>query len=188
MTTITLKAPYEFMEGNIIESLAPKLVSTLPETITLSGNTYQRRSHLHCTIIAIKRLVPMLVEARKITPDAAGKLALEQAAVILENVNPQVEQFLPDLRVVSDAARDRQTLIIRVKVSKLAEFFDNLSRQLELSMPIQPSHVTLYAARDLPIGINSDRQIDEISRALTEDELAELKRQIDLNTVFGVKL
>jgi len=182
-----IPASYEYGEKVVMQPLSGQLTD-LPPQVTIGDIEYPRRTHFHTTLVSVHRVAAQLMDRRGVTSTAAEELALATVGALLAQTKPLLAQYLPDVRVVTDPGRSRQTIVIRAQVDHLTEFFAALGHQLELDLPLQPSHVTLYAAGDLPIGIWSEAQMDDTSRPLTPAELADWQHTINTQEIFGVTL
>lgn len=180
---------YKHLDGVWVQDLGDR-IKGLPSQVALDGTTYQVRSHLHTTLISVKTYTPKLAEIRGLELPAAGQLIRDEIDRVLATLRPTLARFLPDLRVVSmGEPKPRQTIIIRAEIQSLPDFTAELSRRLGLELSVQPSHVTLYAVDDLPIGLTNDAEMAARSRPCTPAELDQWRAAVpDSPLIFGVKL
>jgi hypothetical protein len=178
-------APYEYSRGYIIQRLGTN--DALPPHLLLGGIDYIAKPELHCSLIAIKKLVPRLAEHEHLTEEVAEEKALTAAISALAQTRPTFKAYQPNVRIASQPGRDRQTVIIMAEVTNIEQTFSLLGKALDLEIPTQPTHVTIYTLENgLPIGVTSPSELAEITRALTASETDQLRQQINLQQVFGV--
>lgn len=137
----------------------------LPETLTLKGELYARKTELHVTVVGSRARL-----------DAA---AVREAGAGLDF---EVQPTGRYRRVRSGA---RRALIELVTVPLLAEFYTRLERRLSLAAgtaPRLPSHVTLYTEPGGGgIGLYDERDIQTLSEEIADP----VERQLLLAACTG---
>ncbi len=171
-----LTPPYVYIDGVVAQELA---IPGLPHAITLDDKHYRKRSHLHCTIVAVKKLIPQIVAATGVTESEAEKEIMEVITQGLGATLPLLTGYSSDIRVVSQPSEHKQTIIVMAKTQGFEEFFAFLNHKLQLQQPTQPAHVTLYAVDDRPIGLNSPEEVAGRTRQLSPEEQSDWARQIN---------
>jgi hypothetical protein len=177
-----LSAPYIYGLGYII---LPVHAGGLPANIEINQVTYQTKQELHSSLIAVKSIIPLIIERDGLTHDAAEALVVETATTIINDLRPVITTLGPELRLADDSARDRHTLIAMATIPALQTVFTRLSQELNLNIPTQIPHVTLACVYGLPIGIPDADTLAKLTRALTPAEFDQINSQIDFNQLFG---
>jgi hypothetical protein len=178
-----LDPTYEYSQGYILMRL-PKL-NGLPETISLDSRRYVAKPGLHCSLVAVKKLVAQLIETDHMNTAAAEKRALDAATDAINHVKPTFTGYLNEVKLADQPNRDRHTVIIMADVERLEDVFREINEKLGLDQPVQPAHVTLFTADNkLPIGATTPGELSDFTRPLSASVRAELSAQIDPYKVF----
>jgi hypothetical protein len=157
-----------------------------PSRLTLAGQEWLAKSELHCTLVSAKRVCSAIVQATGHSEAEAQTTLLGSIRNFLEHT--QLEQA--DLKLTDDyrfvAKEDRRSIVRMVKLPSIEALFVQLRRDLNLQIPTQPTHITLFTGGDgRGIGINSNEELTDITKAMTADELAELKRLTNVDEVLA---
>jgi hypothetical protein len=177
-----LSAPYHYMLGYIVE---PVQFIGIPSTLEINGVTYQSKVEYHCSLIAVKSIIPLVVAREGLAHDAAEALVMEVASKIVNEIRPSITNIGPELRLADQPDRDRHTLVVMVNVPGIEPVFSRLNQELRLQIPTQVTHITLAGVYGLPIGLPSADDLAKYTRLLTPDEQKQLQTQLDLNKIFG---
>ena len=181
---IHLAQPYIYADGyvSVDVSLPP-----LAPSIELGGTTYQAKSEYHCSLIAIKNIVPVVMEHEQ-SCETQAQIKVSGAALdIITVVKPTLSDIGPEFRIADHPARGRRTVIVMVRVAGLDQVFARLSQILGFNIPVQPTHITLYTLSGLAIGVTSPRELDRWTRPLTAGEARELQEQLPVTAILGVR-
>jgi len=169
---------YEYSLGYFVQRLGAN--PSLPATLHLDTD-YLVKPGLHCSLIAVKKIIPHLMQHDQLSDIEAEQRAMVAAEAALAEAQPHFAGYRPDFRIADQPDRGRHTLLVMADVPGLDRAFAILSARLQLDIPVQPAHVTLYTvANGLPIGITSPAELTQWTRPLTPAELDQLQNQIDL--------
>lgn len=151
--------------------------ATLSEpTVTLRGQTWYRKQELHCSLVAVSRLAPLVAEARHISEAAAALVLVDAAQVALrfQPVTPAAILAGDNFRFVKKD--DKQSIVLQSPGQLLAPLFAALARSVETELPVQPAHVTLYTIPEgQGIGIPSYEVLAEMAEPASAEETARLR-------------
>lgn len=177
--------PYAYETGYVAQHLGGP--GALPPVIHLAGVEYRVKPELHCSLVAVKNITPVLIQRGLMPVEEVEQRVTEIIASLITKHQPHLQQYLPEIRVAVKPEESKQSLIIMVRVNNLEEFYAELSATLQLEVPVQTPHVTLYTLPNgLGIGVNGQTQLEERTRPLTDAESLEWHEQIDMKKLFGV--
>ena len=170
-----LPAPLKFASGYINYPLE---LEGLPETIQVSGMALTRKSEFHCSLLCVKCLTSEL-EQRGQTPDQAAASLLSIFSELTKTQPLLFVGLTGELRLIKKD--DRHTLVAMCEISGLRRVFQLLNAQLDMSIPLQPAHITLYTSEpDKGIGISSIEELENMSQPLAEPEVMRLKSELTI--------
>lgn len=179
-----LVSPYKYDDRYFMQSLVHY---DLPSTIYLAGVTYVAKPEFHCSLLAVKRLIPRLVTDHWISEDEAENLCVDAIQEVLTEVQPAFDGFTLEFRVATKPAEAKQTIVGMIKIVGLAEFLEKISSHIGLDIPMPTPHVTLYTLENgLPIGLTSQAEFDTLSRPMTEAEERDWKSSVRIEILSGV--
>lgn len=184
-----LAEPYEAGYGYIIMHIPA--IDGLPDSVTLSGRTYRSVTKLHCTLISTAKLSALLQDNKQLSREDADAQAEAAVASAVNRIRPTFQSYLNEVRLADRDASGKHTLVVMARVKGLRELFDDVNRQLGTDLPLQPAHVTVFhGGKNYPFGIplNSQADIQELTRPLTEATRDELTRQMDPYKTFSWSL
>jgi hypothetical protein len=144
---------YTYSKGYI---MLPVNVSGLPETINVDGNTLSLKSSFHVSLVCVKNILANQNKEglEQMVIDSFCKFASENEISFLG--------FINEFRFAK--FNERETLVVRCNVSNLKKFLSELSGMLEIEIPDQPTHITLYTLQtDAGIGLNSFEELESKS-------------------------
>ena len=95
-----------------------------------------------------------------------------------------------DLKLTDDfrtvAKDDRRSIVRMVELPGIEALFATLGHDLHYDIAVQPTHITLYTGGDgRGIGIPNNDQLAVITRQMTQDEVAELRRLTNIDKVLA---
>lgn len=71
---------------------------------------------------------------------------------------------------------DRKTILLRCEVTNLEELFSAMGKKIGLTLPLQPTHITLYKLQNRPgIAVDSNEIIEQFCRIQRDDLNAALR-------------
>jgi uncharacterized glyoxalase superfamily protein PhnB len=179
----TLDKKYECSRGYIITRLP--LLEGLHNNVTIAGRNYLVKPNFHCSLVAIKKIAPLVARLEGISQENAEERVTTITTEIVNRVQPKFSGYLNDVRLAEQPERDRYTIIVMAQVDGLPQVFAEINHQLNLDQPVQPAHVTLYtAANELPIGATTPAELDAYTHALSRGQRSELTTQMDPYKVF----
>lgn len=149
-----IRAPYKSAystSGHFILALGlpASLFQFFPQVVPWNGKTFQKKSEFHITLIHAG-------------PDDEIRLAPFFTHFIEEHpIN--VLSFQKDFR---HAVRgDEETIIVRCTVSNLELLFQKMRDEIDLNLPLQPAHITLYTFQSRTgIGISNEEEMENLPR------------------------
>jgi hypothetical protein len=132
----------------------PVEVGVLPETVVIEGETLQRKTSFHVSLLCVKEILEK-------KPDAEQHILDTFCAYVADN-DISFAGYTGEFRFAQN--EERKTLIALCNVTKIADFSRALGEKLGLSLPIQPTHITLYTLQpDMGIGLNSPEDMAQKS-------------------------
>ncbi len=130
----------------------PLEINGLPETISVEGETLQRRSSFHVSLLCVNDIL------KEHDGDLEGKI-LDSFCSFVNKNDISFVRYTGDFRFAQKD--ERKSLVARCEVSNLKEFSESLGRELGIEIPPQPTHVTLYTLQpDMGIGLNSPADME----------------------------
>lgn len=175
-------APLKYFGGYVCLPLELKLA----EQITFDGMTYYAKSEYHCSLICVKCIMAELVENHGREGGPLQRQVLHEIETARQQSEPVFLGYINELRHVSKT--DNQSIVIMVNVAKLEPIFKHLRSKYEITIPLQPTHVTLYSLiSNKGIGIPT-LQDTEATQIIQGAALKELKGAINFENVFGEEL
>lgn len=129
----------------------PVEIHGLPESVRIENETLQRRSSFHVSLLCVKDLL-----------EKHGNIEEKILDSFCSFVNKNDISFVKysgEFRFAKNG--ERKSLVVRCETSNLKEFSVLLGRELGMSIPPQPTHVTLYTLQpDAGIGLNSPADME----------------------------
>jgi len=159
-------------------------ITGLPSTLELDGVTYQVKPDFHCSLVAVKKIIPVLVERDGIAELAAEAQITQAAFNIINDIQRVIANIGPEFRIVDQPERDRHTIVVMATVTGLGEVFNRLNQSLNLNVPTQTAHITLYARNGLPIGITNSDELARWTKPLTDAQMDQVRAQIDVGRLL----
>ncbi|MEK7170933.1 MAG: hypothetical protein AAB774_01335 [Patescibacteria group bacterium] len=179
MSTANLPDGYRY-EGGYVGLELPQL-KIAPE-IEVDGEKLVAKPEFHLSIFSVKKYAPILAEKLGVTLEEAEEKILEESNHLLIEMPISISRFKDEVRVAEK--RDKKTVIIMCETSGAEEFFAGMRKALDLEIPTQPFHVTLYTRPNgLGIGLASAQEVADQTRLLTGDELEQVKLAINFNSL-----
>lgn len=145
----------------------PVEINNLPETVLVEGETLQKKSSFHVSLVCVKDILSK-------NPNVEQDV-LNEFCSFTEKKEISFIRYTGEFRFARH--EERKTLVALCKVSNLSEFSESLGRKLEIALPLQPTHVTLYTLQpDAGIGLNSP--VDMETKSVPVDVPAALKESL----------
>lgn len=147
----------------------PLELGVLPETIAIEGETLLRKSSFHVSLLCVKEVLEK-------KPGTEQQILDAFCSYIAEH-DVSFAGYTGEFRFAQN--EERKTLIARCNVSNLEGFSEALSEQLGISIPAQPTHITLYTLQpDMGIGLNSPADMEQKSERIEAPEEVKIGLQI----------
>ena len=160
---------YLYSKGYI--HLPTKNKGALPKAINIDGNQLSLKSSFHVSLLCIKNILA------KNKIDNLEQDILNSFCKFVSGNDISFTKFNGEFRFVE--FEERKTVIARCDVSNLEKFSQQLSQELDIEIPTQPTHITLYTFQtNVGIGINSFEELDKKSRVI--DVPSEVKTELGL--------
>lgn len=135
--------------------MLPLAVSGLPSTISVEGLDLHLKSDFHVTLLCVKNLI------RKYGPKIEDKILRLFCSFIRQHPITFV-RFTGEYRFAE--TNNRKSVVALCEVANLDAFFTLAKKELHISLPFQPTHVTLYTLQPgAGIGLNSETEMEQMS-------------------------
>lgn len=160
-------------EGYLWYVMPPEKFRNLPETVVVEGSILNKKSEFHVTIVnarSIARDFPG--DDLGATERIEGRLQSMLAEYIRE-MPIQFDGFEHDLRLATTS--ERTSIAARCRMKNIEGYFNRIKQEFGRDYPLQPSHVSLYTATGLAIGINSIEEMESFNKI----ELPEVQAVLD---------
>ena len=142
----------------------------IPETFEFNGNKLTKKPTLHVSLVCVKKI---LAEYGDKIPGLEQKI-LDLFCKHIQSNPIEFSSYNQEFRFVEED--EKKTIIVMCGVNNLNSFFELLNKELNLSIPIQPTHVTCYTLQpNIGIGLTNNQMIEELSSDITESLDEELK-------------
>jgi hypothetical protein len=172
------EASFDVVAGRSI--VAPLIIDGLPARIHALGMQWERKREFHLTVVP-----RAFVEAAASDQRTEAEL-WDTVTVALSGRTVGPITTRDDVRRVSQAGDDLQTLIVMVDAPGLAPLYDDLAAAIDAPLRPPPAHVTLYSTDPAEgIGIEDETQLGERAPPLSEAEQSEVRRAMSFDTVFA---
>ena len=150
----------------------PINIALLPQTINIDGNILTSKSTFHVSLVCVKNILALY------NKENLEQHIIEKFCNYVSNNEIAFLKFSNEFRFAQ--FEERKTLIIRCEVSNLAKFFELLSKELGIQMPLPPTHVTLFTLQpDAGIGLNSYEELEVKSKIIDiSSEIAPILRMV----------
>jgi isopentenyldiphosphate isomerase len=133
----------------------------LPETFNVNGETLLRKDHFHVSLLCVKNI---LLNA----PELENQILQHFCDYIRDN-EIKFEGFTKEFRLAKKD--ERLSVVALCKMSNLNKFTEYLSEKIDIKIPIQPTHVTIYTLQpNAGIGLNSPEEMEQGSEPVAVPE------------------
>lgn len=134
--------------------MLPIEIGALPATISVEGETLQRRSSFHVSLLCVRDMVEKYGDLEK--------RILEFFCSFVKDHDISFIKYTGEFRFTQN--EERKSVVALCEISNLKNFSESLGRELGIDIPPQPTHVTLYTLQpDAGIGLNSSADMSEKS-------------------------
>lgn len=137
-------------------------LADLPETVKINGYELFVKSEFHISLICVKRIAPIIGGVDR------AELENEIVNFFLDFIKstPLIDYSFDNVyRLVRKD--ERAALVGMVNVPGIEKLFAGLEKKFGVTLPLQPTHITLYTLQpDAGIGILSEEQLEEISEII----------------------
>lgn len=132
----------------------PVEVGSLPDTVTIEGETLHKKSSFHISLICVKDILSK-------NPGVEQEV-LDEFCSFAEKKDISLIRYTGEFRFAQH--EERKTLVALCEISNLRELLESLGKKLGMALPSQPTHVTLYTLQpDAGIGLNSPADMESKS-------------------------
>lgn len=164
---------YPFREGTV---LVPLCIAGLALEIEALGEEWELKREFHVTAVDAQWIADRL----RIPVPAAW----DEVEGALEGRRAGPVRVTGELRTALEG--DERTIVAMCGVDGLRDLYEELSGRLGEPLAVPPTHITLYTRPGgAAIGIHDEAELHGLSRALTADEDAEVRRATGFDDVFG---
>lgn len=162
-------------EGGYVGLKLP-LLHISPE-IEIDGEKLAAKTEFHMSIFAVKRYAPILAKKIGVSFEEAEEKILEESNRLLIERPIAISGFKDEIRIAEE--QDKKTMIVMCTTDGTEDFFAGVRKSLDIEIPTQPFHVTLYKRPDgQGIGLASAQEVVEQTRLLTPEETEMVKAVI----------
>lgn len=143
----------------------------LPETITIDTHLLTRTSEFHVSLMALKHLAPIIDPD---SPAEAMAQLVDDFVQFTKSTPLTTLELTSEFRLVRRA--DRVSVVVMVEVSGIDALFDALRTKYGPTLPMQPTHITLYTLQpNTGIGLFSTDEVARDTRVVMIPELNDIK-------------
>jgi len=148
-------------------SLAIEHLSDLPEQIKVDEKVLFRKGEFHISLMALKHLVPLInTGTNNVTEDDIVQDFVEYQA------NNDLSHFRPANTFRYVTRGERETVVAMVDVPNIEGLFEYIRTKYRVSIPTQPTHITLYTLQpEAAIGILSNNELEANSTPINVPEI-----------------
>lgn len=144
-----------------IEGALPEEMSIIEEDVLTLKNTF------HVSLLCVKEIL------EKYKEENLEREILDNFCKFVAENKISFLKFGEEFRLAT--LEPRKAVLVRCEVSNLEKFSQLLSSQLNINIPLQPTHVTLYTFQpDTGIGLNSTKEMETRSKIM--DVALEVKK------------
>ena len=130
------------------------LDSNLPDDLEIDGVRLLRKSSFHVSLVCVKNIGNNLEQ--KVIDSFCKFTSVNDISFV---------RFIGEFRFAE--FEERKTLVVKCQISGIEKFIKQLSQELGMDIPNQPTHVTLYTLQpDAGIGLNSLNELDGKSKVV----------------------
>lgn len=135
----------------------PLELKRIPETIEVDSIILHRKDEFHISLLCVKNILENL-------PNAEEQI-LKSFCEYVQEKNISFVKFTGEFRFAEK--EERKTVVALCEMENLKEFFNRLSAELSVTIPHQPTHVTVYTLQpNAGIGLNSPEDLVVLSRVI----------------------
>lgn len=158
---MTIHKPYQYKKTYIGLPVDALLFKDFPETVEWAGEMLLKKDNFHVTVCFGENIFSQANEQNGIPQNKAEEKLLTLFNSFVERTPITLSGFVHDFRYVKDPLRGRKSIVLKCQANNLEAFFETLNKQLKISIPLQPAHVTLYTLQqNLGIHIPSEKIMD----------------------------
>lgn len=129
----------------------PIEVGNIPASIFVEGIELVKKNTFHVSLLCVKNI---LLENKDIEQDI-----LDVFCEFIKDKNIYFLKYTGEFRFAR--SEERKTLVALCKIENLNELFDLINNKFNLSIPYQPTHITLYTLQpEIGIGLNSYEEME----------------------------
>ena len=149
-------------EGYLWFILPEERFTALPGVVEVAGETFKLKSEFHVTVINARRLAHMIAAEHQESISELERQIQGHLVKYLQGQSIEFVGFDDDLRLASSG--DRKSIAVRVHMRGITGFFKYLESLYQVSIPAQPTHISLYTITGAAVGIDTDQQMDRYAR------------------------
>lgn len=139
----------------------PIEIGGLPNVVSIEGEKLMLKSSFHISLLCVDDVV----EQFNVEEESIVKIFSEFA----KDNKIELLVYTGEFRFAE--VNERKTLVALCEVSNLKQFFDVLNRELNIEVPVQPAHATVYTLQpDAGIGLNSAKMMENLSKLVEVPE------------------
>ncbi len=149
---------YAHPEGYLWLVLDPGKFLDLPESLEVGGQVFQKKDEFHVTIINARGIARTLAEGDVKKEDFLKEELKRLLAEYVRTHTLSFSGFVGDLRLAKTA--ERTSIAARCRIQGLGGYFETVRRVLNVDVPVQPAHVSLYTVTGKAVGIDSTQEME----------------------------
>jgi hypothetical protein len=138
-------------------------VPNLPETLEIEGYTLLRKPEFHITLMCPKKVAP-LINPDDFEGTKAGLVAFFADYATRNDLTKYA--LRPEFRLIKRG--EQVTVVVMADMPGLVGLFDALQAKFNITVPLQPAHITIYSLQyNMGIGINSPQELQQMSHVVS---------------------
>jgi hypothetical protein len=168
-------APFIFDEGYV---MLPYILPAIKQVVRYKDFSFFAKENFHVSILCVKKYAPLFAQKREIDEEEAISYLIEAVVAATQKYPISLIAFTDGIRIASK--EERATLLVMCSFKHIDELFQEIRNTLNIDIPTQPTHITLYTLKDgKPIGISSQKELQTLTCPILDPELEEIKEAIN---------
>ncbi len=150
------------MGGQTGDTIAlPIIISRLPNHIEVNGNIFVRKTSFHISLVCIGRLI----KRHNISISNFIEKVINDFCEFVKDNDVSFLRFRDEFRFVEE--NERKSIVVMCDISNLDNFFDVLNEKYNLTLPYQPTHVSLFTLQpDKAIFLTDASDVKTLTRVI----------------------
>lgn len=139
----------------------PVVINGLPEKISVENIELTRKSSFHSSLVCVKDIIKQYGN----TVEDLENNIIEAFCEFVSKQDVSLIKFVDEFRLGEDG--EKRSLAVMCEVSNMEMLFSCLQKKLNIEIPTQPTHITLYTLQqDVGIGFPSKGVLGQKSKVV----------------------